>query len=600
MRANIKFLAAIAISLAFSALNVRASDVDPNVPGIAEKKIEDITRMVSPSVVKVEARDGIRKVATGVVIDRDGYIATTALISPRDQEINVITADGKRIKAEFKGFDTQTQIALVQAKDKSLAPISFGKSADLKPGAWIGVIGLSPENAPAVWQGIVSSLTPEWLRLNVWVVPGSSGSPVVNETGKMVGLLRGTYADEQPVVFEYREQQIVGSGTVFSRAEAPSSGMALAVPVEIVSSVAADIKKSGKVERGWLGVTVTPNEAGKLYIVSVVSDSPAELAKLKPDDVILKMDGQNVTTGDAFESEIRRRKPGTDVILQVERNGKPMDIKVKLGEYSEEQAKEELQLRFPRLFPPRQPKIEILPKRQVQPKALPQQKIPEFRFDRFAWENRRYIGARLQELNKDLASYFGVKEGLGLLVTELTEDGPAKRAGLKVGDVIVKVDGKSVETVADLSGIIQDKKKGDKIKVEFLRDKKAMALDVEVGEEGPEWESFFRNPEQGTQRMTENMQKMRDYYRDFVAGGISDSQTYRRLMEELQKDAQAMTEQMKRYRLESQNQARDSGQLYEENIKRMTEELQKRLDNLGEKDKEFNRVMRESRIYYRI
>jgi len=482
--------AALSIFVLIPVLSLKAAYLDPSNPAIDEKKIEDITRMVSPSVVKVEVRDGIRKVATGVVIDKDGFIVTTALVSPRDEEISVITAEGKRIKAEFKGLDTQTQIALIQAKDKGLTPIAMGKAGDLDPGAWIGVIGLSPENTPAVTQGIVSSLSSQWLRLNVWVVPGASGSPVVNGAGQMVGLLRGAYTDEQPVVFEFREQRVVGSGTVVSRAEAPSAGMALAVPIDILISVAADIKKSGKVERGWLGIRVLETDE-ELEIVEVQAKSPAELAKFKEGDILRKIDGKDIHSGEAMFSEIRSRRPSQDITVRIERNGKPMDIKVKLGEYTEEEAKRELSLSFPMLFPPYEsrppdmPRIDI-PRILVKPKTGPGSK--------FAWEKRKFIGVSLQELKKEQADFFGIKDGAGLFVWEFTEDSPAKKAGLKIGDVILKVDGKKVETVDELSEIIQNKKKGDKVKIEFVRDKKTMSLEVEIAEEELGWNSLFRSP----------------------------------------------------------------------------------------------------------
>ena len=89
---------------------------------IDEQKIEKIMKTVAPSVVKVEARNGVRKVATGVVIDKDGTIVTTALISPRDEEITVLTSDGKQHKADFKGFDTSTGLAVIQVKDKRPGP----------------------------------------------------------------------------------------------------------------------------------------------------------------------------------------------------------------------------------------------------------------------------------------------------------------------------------------------------------------------------------------------------------------------------------------------------------------------------------------------
>ena len=496
------------------------------VPPIDEKKIEDITKAVAPSVVRVEVRNGIRKVATGVVIDKDGSIVTTALISPHDEEITVITADGKKIKADFKGFDTQTQLALIQAKDKSLAPIALGKSGDLKPGAWIGVVGLSPENTPAVTQGIVSSVAVDRLRLNVWVVPGSSGSPVVDGNGQMVGLLRGAYAEDQPVVFEFREQQVVGSGTVFSRAEAPSSGMALAVPMDIVASIAADLKKSGKVERGWLGVSVAEKD-GKIEIASIDPKSPAELAKLKEGDLILKIDGKDITSGPTLSSEIRGRKPGQDVMVRIERDGKPLDVKLKLGEYTEVEAQRELELNFPRFFKreripsptmplpaPRGAK----PERQTPPyynNTIPRSKTAPLPRN-FYWQSRKFIGVSLQELNKELAEYFGLKGGVGLLVAQVEDKRPAQKAGLKVGDVILKADGKEVETPAALSEMIQGGKKGDKIKLDILRDKKGLTLEVEIAEEESSSATFKWTPDEDFGGIQDRLSRLQKGFRPDV------------------------------------------------------------------------------------
>jgi len=448
---------------------------------IDEQKIEKIMKTVAPSVVKVEARNGVRKIATGVVIDTEGTIVTTALISPRDEEITVRTFDGKQYEADFKGFDTSTGLAVIEVKGKNLASVVLGTAADVRPGVWVGAIGFSPENTPAVTQGIVSSATEDRIRLNLWVMPGSSGSPVVNSEGRMVGVLRGTYVDDQPVFFEFRERQIVGSGTVLSRAEAPSSGMALAVPVDIVRSVAGDIRKDGKVLRGWIGVLVAEKD-GLLEINEVESKSPAELAKLKAGDVIVRVEGNDVSSGIAFSREIRKRKPGTEVVLGILRDGAGKDVKVKLGEFTAEDGRRELEILFPGLFPPLQPRLK--------PGGPPER--PE-KF--FFWENRKYIGVTLQELTKDLAVFFGAKDGKGLLVTEFASESPAQKAGLKIGDVILKADDREVESVARLSDLIRNKKKEDKVKLEILRDKKTLTVEVPVAEDEnrpPESEGVFQ------------------------------------------------------------------------------------------------------------
>jgi len=493
MKRSNKFQAGLA-ALAVLAFAAAAAAAPRTVaPPLDDKKIEDITKAAAPSVVRVEVRDGFRKVATGVVIDKDGSIVTTALISPRDEAIEVVMADGKRLKAEFKGFDTETQLALIQVKEKGLVPIAAGKSAELKPGSWIGVVGLSPESAPAVTQGIVSSVAEDRLRLNVWVVPGSSGSPVVNGNGQMVGLVRGAYAEDSPIIFEFREQQVVGSGTVFSRAEAPASGMALAVPMDVVTSIVADLKKSGKVERGWLGVTVAEAD-GRIVIDTIDGNSPAELAKLKTGDILIKIEGKDINAAATLSSEVRRRKPGQDVTLRIERDGKPQDVKVKLGEFSEVQAQQELELNFPQFFRRGQaaPELRFTPRGQQPPAfGLPRSKAAP---PSLVWESRKYIGVSLQPLTKELAEYFGLKDGLALLVAQVDGEGPAGKAGLKVGDVILKANGKKVEAPTDLSDMIQGLKKGDKIKLDILRDKKPMTISVDVAEQASDPGALLEAP----------------------------------------------------------------------------------------------------------
>ena len=463
----------------FGSETAGAKGIEPNITDIAKK--------VFPSVVRVEVQNHMRRVATGVVVEKGGYIVTTALISPREEKITITTSEGKNIEAEFLGFDTETQLALLRAKDADLPAIALGRAGDLAPGSWICVVGVSPERTATVTQGIVSSVAEDKLRLNVWVTPGSSGGPVVDASGRMVGLLRGIYIEEKPVVFQFRDREQAGSGVVFSsRAEAPSSGMALAVPVDIVKDISAQIKDKGKVERGWLGVQIGLNENGQTFIGPVDPDSPAELAKIVEGDVVLKIGDRDVTTPNVLSAEIRKRKPGQDVTLKVERDGKPMDIKVKLGEFPENEAFREMELRFPGIFGPDMPPLSAQAPKLALPGMAARSDAPRPlapKTQEWSFETRKSIGLYGRELNPELAAYFGVKEGMGLLVSKLDEGGPAEKAKLRVGDVIIRADGKRVESANDLIDLVLAKPKGSKIKLEILRDKKAMTIDVEVSEE---------------------------------------------------------------------------------------------------------------------
>jgi len=472
MNTKIKIILVLAIFLTALFLSLEA---EPLGSGDNEKT-EDVTKKVFPSVVRVEVKNWTTKVATGVVFDKKGHILTTALIYPKDEKITVITSQGKRVDAEFLGMDSETHLAILKVKEKKLTPIATGKAGEVTPGQWIGVVGFSPENTPSITQGIVSSASEENLRLNIWIMPGSSGSPVVNKKGRMVGLLRGAYFDDKPVVFSFREKEVVGSGYVWSSAKAPSSGMAKAVPINIVTSIASEIIEKGKVSRGWLGVSISDTEEGRVRIVEIEKESPAELVDLEEGDLILKVEGKEISKAKELALETRRRKPGQSVTLEIERDGKKMEVKAKLGEYPEREVKREIELKFPDLFLPK-------PAKPPQPPKPPRVRTwPREYFFR-NWENRKYIGVYLEEIGSELAEYFGVKEGTGLLVSRFSEDSPAEKAGLKIGDVIVKVDGKRVESVNELSELIQDKEKGEKIKIEFIRNKKRNTLEVEVGEE---------------------------------------------------------------------------------------------------------------------
>jgi serine protease Do len=450
--------------------------------GGGDADIAAVARKAYPSVVRVEVRNHTRRVATGVVVEKGGYVVTTALVSPRGDKVSITTSEGKTFDAEFLGFDTETQVALLRAKDADLPPLGAGKTSGLAPGSWICVLGVSPERTAAVTQGIVSSVAEDKLRLNVWVTPGSSGGPIVDDQGRMVGILRGIYMEERPIVFQFRDREQAGSGMVMnSRAEAPSSGMALAVPVEVVKDVVAQIKEKGRVERGWMGVGIGQDEAGRTVIASVDPESPAELAKLRPGDAVLKIGDRAVVGPDVLATEIRKRKPGQEVVLEIERDGKPQEVKVKLGELAGDEAMKEMSIRFPGLFGP----DTTFTPRPGAPQATPKDEGARSRAPMapgWTFETRKYIGFEGSELTPELAGHLGVKDGPALIVSRLTEDGPAAKAKLRIGDVIVSADGKRIRSGEELIDLVQAKAKGDKIRLEILRDKKPLTVEVEVAE----------------------------------------------------------------------------------------------------------------------
>lgn len=534
-------IAWIAMGILVLALGVEAA---PAARTATQANTSNLIKKVFPSVVKVEARNGIRKVATGVVFDNDGHIVTTALISPRDEDIYIYSAEGEKTEAEFLGMDSVTHLAVIKAKDKKWKPIDFGRAEDLSPGDWIGVVAISPENRPAITQGIVSSIGDESLRLNVWVVPGSSGSPVVDKDGRMVGLVRGTYGNE--FIFEFQGNVIEGRDFYFSRGESPSSALALAIPIDVVAKVSTEIKEKGKVERGWLGVSIGDNEDGEVEVVVVEKDSPAEAAELKEGDIIVKFGGQDVVSTNWLVKEIQMRRPGDKVDIVVGRDDDETKVEVELGERTETRMIEEFTSKFPQLFVPEASRTPRL-------KTFPEDLSPYL----FTREPRKIIGVYCDDLTPELARHFGVDGDSGLLVSKLTEGGPAEKAGLKVGDIIVKADGKVVKSQDRLGRLLQSKKKGEKVKLEVIRDKKKRTIEIEVDEEESQQYRFLAEDLLGTYKKSQD---------DFLSGFFKQQEKY---SWESQKWADKYNQNLKKWKDE-----------YKKNAEKQHEEAKKLYHNL--------------------
>lgn len=214
-------------------------------------------------------------------------------------------------------------------------------------------------------------------------------------------------------------------------------------------------------KRGWLGVSIremTPSMRSEyelggrigLLITDVLPGSPADDAGLREDDVIIKYDGRQVERADEFSDMVRNTAPDTKVQLTIMRDGEEKNLEVEIGR-----------------------------KRR---------RMPGF----FGWTgdghhsmfftNRVHLGVQVQALNADLASYFGLEEGDGVLVVEVMEDTPAMRAGLKSGDVITKIADESIAAPEDVYAILEDYDKGDTIEVEYIRHENRATTEVELEE----------------------------------------------------------------------------------------------------------------------
>lgn len=248
--------------------------------------------------------------------------------------------------------------------------------------------------------------------------------------------------------------------------------MVYSVPVHGESAKLKIPSNAGKYERstkeGWMGVYVQEiskeikeamdlkSEEGVL-IRDVVEDSPAEKAGIEKRDVILTFGGEKVLDTERFVRMVKRTSPGDELKLLILRDGKEKTLTITIGETSGNKLRES---EFPGLEPPKG-------KSQV------------YKF--FTFSGGR-IGVKVEDLTEQLGDYFGVKDGEGALITEVDEKGPASKAGLKAGDVVVEVDGKKIEDTGNLIDVISGKEKGDKVEIKVLRNRNSQSFIVEVEE----------------------------------------------------------------------------------------------------------------------
>jgi len=246
----------------------------------------------------------------------------------------------------------------------------------------------------------------------------------------------------------------------------------------IAAPVAAQKHKEGS-EKGWLGVYIQDitrdikeamdlkSERG-ILIRDVVEDSPADVAGIEQEDVIIEFNGKKVRDTSRFTRMVRSTSPGEEVTLTIIRDGKEKIIAITLGN---------------------RPKDLLSYEYTLEPFLSEAKRIKPYTYSFSLYSGSR-IGVKVQDLTEQLGEYFGVEDGEGALVTEVDEDMPAYKAGLKAGDVIVEVDGEDIEDTEDLTDAISDdKEEGDKAKIKVIRNRKPESFVVEVEEE-EEWSSF--------------------------------------------------------------------------------------------------------------
>jgi len=246
---------------------------------------------------------------------------------------------------------------------------------------------------------------------------------------------------------------------------------ALAVAVLLLSFAAW----AGEKPDAWMGIytqTIEPDlkEAFDLdsdygvIVKMVVADSPADEAGLRQGDIILMVDNEKLDDADDLVYYVRKHQPGDKVAVTVSRKGTEKVYEVELGKHDMYEKAENLYFKGLNMAPHSLSK--------------------SFKFHSSQYADT-YIGVSLQSLNTQLGEYFGVEEGKGALITDVADDSPAKKAGIKAGDVVISIDGEAVVDPSDVSDAVGDKEEGETIRLTVLREKNEKQFSFEV-EESPD------------------------------------------------------------------------------------------------------------------
>lgn len=273
-----------------------------------------------------------RSLGSGFIVTPDGYIMTNAHVVDAADEIIVRLTDKREFKARVIGADKRTDVALLKIEAQALPAVRMGDPAALKVGEWVVAIGSPFGFDNSVTAGIVSakgrSLPQEnyvpFIQTDVAINPGNSGGPLFNMSGEVVGI----------------------NSQIYSRSGG-FMGISFAIPIDVAMDVQNQLRASGKVSRGRLGVVIQEvtkelaesfglSKAQGAAVNAVEKGGPAEKAGLEPGDVILRFDGKAVASSADLPRMVGATKPGSRVVVQVWRKGGLRDVSVVVGEVAEE------------------------------------------------------------------------------------------------------------------------------------------------------------------------------------------------------------------------------------------------------------------------
>ncbi len=349
-----------------------------------------------------------QSLGSGFVVDKAGYILTNRHVVEGADEITV-TIDRRDYPAKLVGRDARTDVALLKIDPpSSLTVLNLGDSDLTEPGEWVMAIG-NPFGlgGNSVTVGVVSykgrnmalqqGTGVDMIQTDASINPGNSGGPLLNTRGEVIGI----------------------NTLIVTQGLPQSAGVGFAVPINVAKEILPQLRERGKVVRGWLGVQILAltEDLAKTYrrpdakgavIADVTDGSPAEKAGLKQDDVVIGVDGRSVNDNNDLSRYIASRAPGQTVHLRVVRGGEEKTISVTLGTFPDDPTGTEEETE----------------------------------------DGKHELGMTLRNLTPDMAERMELpRTAKGVVVTDVEAGENAEDAGLQRGDVIVSVNGATVDDV---------------------------------------------------------------------------------------------------------------------------------------------------------
>jgi len=435
-----------------------------------EGQIKSILHTVSPSIVKVISQNHKIYFATGIAIEPDYVISNSIIIRRPYESIYIQTLENQQIPATVVGKDNKTSIVLLKIDQAVLTPIK--KASHCEVGDWVALVGAFYKKFPSIFQGLLSSISEDDMILNAPVVPGVSGGAVVNRQGELVGMVRGRvgFTSNPDYTFkDYSSELSVRSPRSTVR------DLCAAIPLKSVIEITNDLKKYGRVRRGWLGVGLTAVN-NLVRVRNVAPDSPAAKAGIKPGDHIFKVSGKFIESWNDLSKIVKALKPEQKLELAIRRDNKEKNVIVTIGEAKE----------FNNPF-----NIVTTDDRFPELSGLPEfgESFPEVERFIFEFTGSRTLGVDVVNLTPELAKAFDVAEKSGLMISRIHRGSAAESAGLLPADIIVKAADINVNNIADLRNALKETKEDEPVTIEFYR--KGIRRTLEMTPNNKEMDSIF-------------------------------------------------------------------------------------------------------------